>query len=111
MPVPSAWIIVPISFDESMRSKRARSTFRILPLQRQDRLEIAVAALLGRSACRVTLDEEQFGLGGIALLAVGELAGQRGDVHRALAPGQLARLLRGFARRGGVDDLLDDRLA
>jgi hypothetical protein len=44
--------------------------------QRQDRLIMAVAALLGRAAGRVTLDQEQLGLGGIALLTVGELAGQ-----------------------------------
>ncbi len=31
MPVPSAWISVPISWLPSMRSKRARSTLRILP--------------------------------------------------------------------------------
>ena len=37
------------------------------------------------------------------------LPGRRGDVHRALAPGQLARLLGGFARGGGVDDLADHR--
>ena len=59
-----------------MRSKRARSTFRILPLERQDRLEMAVAALLGRAAGAVALDQEQLGLGRILLLAVGELAGQ-----------------------------------
>ncbi len=76
-----------------------------LAAQRKDRLEMAVAALLGRAAGRIALDQEQLGLGGIALLAVGELAGQRGDVHHALAPGQLARLLGGFARGGGVDDL------
>src|SRR3546814_10038370 len=32
MPVPSAWSSVPTSFEEMMRSKRARSTFKILPL-------------------------------------------------------------------------------
>jgi hypothetical protein len=41
----------------------------------------------------------------ILLLAVGELAGQAGDVERALAPRQLARLARGFAGAGGIDDL------
>ena len=69
-----------------------------------------VAPLLGRATCRVTLDQEQFALGRIAFLAIGQFAGQAGDVHRALAPGQLARLLGGFARGGGVDHLLDDRL-
>ena len=69
-----------------------------------------VAALLGGAAGAVTLDQKQFGLGGIAFLAIGQLAGQGGDVHHALAPRQLARLLGGFARRGGVDHLLHDGL-
>ena len=47
-----------------------------LAAQRQHGLEFAVAALLGGAAGAVTLDDEQFGLGGIALLAVGKLAGQ-----------------------------------
>ena len=41
-----------------------------------------------------------------------ELAGQPAHrIHRALAPGQLACLLRGFASGGGVDHLADDRAA
>ena len=47
-----------------------------LAAQRQHGLEFAVAALLGGAAGRVALDDEQFGLGRIALLAVGELARQ-----------------------------------
>ena len=81
-----------------------------LAAQRQHRLEFAIAALLGGAAGAVTLDDEQFGLGRIALLAIGELAGQRGDVERALAAGQFARLARGFARGGGFDHLADDGL-
>jgi hypothetical protein len=50
------------------------------------------------------------GLCRIALLAVGELAGQRGDVERAFAAGQLARLACGFAGGGGFDDLADQDL-
>jgi hypothetical protein len=49
-------------------------------------------------------------LDGIALLAVGELAGQGIHVERALAPGQLARLAGRFAGGGGLDHLADDRL-
>ena len=70
-----------------------------------------VAPLLGGAACGVALDQEQFGLGGVTLLTVGQLAGQGCDVHRALAAGQLARLLGGLARGGGVDHLLHDHLA
>ena len=79
-----------------------------LALERQDRLEAAVAALLGRAAGAVALDDEQFALGRVALLAVGELAGQVGDVERALAAGQVARLARRLARRRRLDDLGDD---
>ena len=81
-----------------------------LAAQRQHRLVLAVAALLGRAAGRIALDDEEFGLGRVALLAVGELAGQRGDVERALAPRQLARLARRLARGGRLDHLADDRL-
>ena len=58
-----------------------------LAAQGQDRLHAAVAALLGRAAGAVTLDDEQLGLGRVALLAVGELARQVGDVERPLAAG------------------------
>src|SRR5690606_40782755 len=68
----------------------------------------AVAALLGRAAGRVALDDEQLAQRRVLLLAVGELAGQAGDVERALAPGQVAGLARGLARTRGVDDLAGD---
>ena len=47
-----------------------------LAAQRQDRLEAPVAALLGRAAGRVALDDEDLAALGVALLAVGQLAGQ-----------------------------------
>jgi hypothetical protein len=82
----------------SIRSKRARSTFRILP--RSGRTAwLWRAALLGRAAGAVALDEEQLGLGRVLFLAIGELAGQRGHVHRRLAPGQFAGLAGGLARQ------------
>ena len=58
--------------------------------QREDGLEGAVAALLGRPARGVTLDEVHLTLRGVALLAVGELAGQIGTLKHVLAPGELA---------------------
>ncbi len=81
-----------------------------LAAQGQHRLEGAVAALLGGAAGRVTLDQEQLGLGWVALLAVGELAGQGGDVERALAAGQVAGAAGGLARGGGLHHLADHRL-
>ena len=71
--------------------------------QGQDGLERAVAALLGRAAGGVALDEVQLARSGVALLAVGELAGQAGAVERALAPGEVAGLARGLAGPRGVD--------
>src|SRR5262249_8199481 len=64
--------------------------------QRQHRLECAIAALLGGAARAIALDDEQFGLGRIALLAIGELAGQGGDVERTLPARELPRLARGL---------------
>src|SRR5690606_25704877 len=80
-----------------------------LAAQRKHRLVLAVAALLGRAAGRVALDDEQLAQRRVLLLAVGELAGQAGDVERTLAAGQVAGLARGLARPRGVDDLAGDR--
>src|SRR5207237_8593749 len=79
-----------------------------LALERQDRLKAPVAALLGRAARTVALDDEKLALGRVPFLAVGELARQIGDVERTLAPGQVARLARRLARRRRLDDLGDD---
>ena len=76
--------------------------------QRQDRLEASVAALLGRAAGRVALDEVELAAGRVALLAVGELAGQRHPVERALADDEVARLAGRLARAGRRQALLDD---
>ena len=76
-----------------------------LALQRQDRLELAVAPLLGRAAGRVALDQVQFAQGRVLLLAVGQFARQGGDVQGALAPGQLAGLARRLAGAGRLDRL------
>src|SRR6185503_14679233 len=72
------------------------------------RLVVAVATLLGRAAGAVALDQEQLAQRGVTLLAVGELAGQRGDAHDRLAA-RFARFARRFARSGGIDDLPDNR--
>ena len=79
-----------------------------LAAQRQDRLERPVARLLRRPARRIALDDEDFGTRRIAFLAIRQLAGQRGEVQRPLAPGQLPRLARGLAGDGGFDHLADD---
>jgi hypothetical protein len=97
MPVPSAVISVPTALDVEDFSS-----------QGQDRLVLAVAALLGRAAGRVALDDEQFRQRWILFLAIGQLAGQAGDIQRALAAGQVAGLARSLARARRVDDLAGD---
>ena len=82
-----------------------------LAAQRQDRLEPAIAALLGGAARRVALDDEQLAARRVALLAVGELAGQREPVQRALADDEVARLARRLAGPGRGEALLDDPAA
>ena len=79
-----------------------------LAAQRQDRLEPAIAALLGRAAGRVALDQVDLASGGVAFLAVGELARQRHPVEGALADDEVAGLARRLARTGGGQALLDD---
>ena len=110
MPVPSAMISVPISLADEHLVEARPLDVEDFSAQRQDRLEVAVAALLGGAAGRIALDQEDLGLRRVALLAVGELAGQRADVERALAPRQLARLARRLARGGRFHHLADDDL-
>ena len=84
----SAWI----SLFLSILSMRARSTLRILPADREDRLGAGVAALDGRAAGRVALDDEQLALVAVAARAVLQLVGHAGAVERRLAAGGVAGL-------------------
>src|SRR5262249_49154755 len=81
-----------------------------LAAQGKYRLEFAVAALFCRAPRAIALDDEHLGVGGVAVLTLGKLAGQRVDVERPLAPRQLARLAGGLARRRRLDDLGQDDL-
>ena len=65
--------------------------------EREDCLEAAVAALFGGAAGRLTLDEEEFALGGIAFLAIGQFAGQTAAIERAFAAGEVAGFAGGLA--------------
>src|SRR5450759_1999713 len=78
-----------------------------LPSQRQDRLKAAVAALLGRATGGVAFDEVDLALGGIALLAVGQLARQRHAFEGALAYDEVAGLACRLAGAGRRQRLLD----
>src|SRR5205823_10694295 len=76
-----------------------------LALERQDRLKAAIAPLLGRPAGRFAFDDVELAARGIALLAVGELAGQRAAVEGPFAAHEIARLPRRFTGAGGIDRL------
>ena len=81
-----------------------------LAAQGQDGLVLAVAAILGAAASGIAFDQKQFRFHRITLLAIGQLAGQARYFEHALAPGQVTRLLRSFARGGGINDLGHDGL-
>ena len=76
-----------------------------LAAQRQDRLGLAVARLLGRAAGAVALDEEDLGAGGAVAGAIGELAGQPQFARRRLAR-QLALLPPPLALLGALGDAI-----
>ena len=81
-----------------------------LASEREDGLVAAVAALFGGAAGRVALDEVDFADLGVALGAVGELAGEAAAGEGALADG-FAGLAGGLAGAGGVEGLVDDAFA
>ncbi len=76
-----------------------------LALQRQNRLEAPVAALLGGAAGRFALHQEQFAAFRIALLAIGQLARQSAGIERAFAAGQIAGFAGRFSGARRVDRL------
>ena len=81
-----------------------------LTAQRQDGLEAPIAALLGRTTGRVALDDVDLTARRVGVRAVGQFAGQREALHRALAC-RLAHLLHRQARARGRDALFDNPLA
>src|ERR1041384_6062051 len=101
-PVPSAVISVVSSCELSMRSNRTFSTFRILPRSGRIawnwRLRPCLAEPPALSPPPLKL----------ALLTVGQLARQRGQLERALALHHLERLARGLARPRRDHGLVDD---
>src|SRR5437879_10639798 len=76
-----------------------------LALQRQNRLEFAVAPLLGRAARRVALDDVELAERGVLLLAVGELRRKSERIEHTLAARHLPRLARSFTRTRRIHDL------
>src|SRR5207247_8479724 len=78
-----------------------------LSTQRQDRLVLASAALLGRPAGRVSLDDEELREHRVPFLAVGELPRQAAAVERALAAREVLGLTCRLAYAGRLDALQD----
>ena len=77
---------------------------------RQHRLILALAPLLGRPTGRVALDDEHLGIDRIAILALRQSARQPQPIKRTLAPRQFTRLACRLARQRRLHDLADDRL-
>ena len=80
-----------------------------LAAQGQDGLKFGIAALLGRAAGRVALDNEHFAFSRILALTVGKLARQGIVGQGALAADQVLGPAGGVTGTGGVDDFLDDQ--
>jgi hypothetical protein len=79
-----------------------------LAFDRQNRLEPAVATLLGRPAGRFAFHDVNLALRRIALLAIGKFAGKAAAVERSLATDQIACFTRRLARARSVYGLPDD---
>ena len=78
--------------------------------QGEDGLNGGVTAHLGRAACRVTLDDEDLGAGGVFFTAVGQLAGHPAGLQRALAAHQLPGLFGSGAGAGCLGGLFKNGL-
>ncbi len=100
--------MVLISSEASILSKRAFSTFRILPCSGRIAWNCRSRPFLAEPPAESPSTRNSSDERGVALRAVGELAGQVRGVERALAAGEVARLARGLAGARGLDALLDD---
>src|SRR5262249_29866280 len=78
-----------------------------LAFQWKNRLKLAVAPLLRRSAGRIALDDVQLAQRRIFLRTVGQLAWKRTPIKRALASDELFCLSRRFTRPSRIDRFSD----
>ena len=78
--------------------------------QRQDGLNGRITAHLGGTACRIALDDEDFGAAGVFFAAVCQLAGHPAGLQCALAAHQFAGLFGSGAGPGGLGGLFKDGL-
>ena len=63
---------------------------------------------LAEPPAAIALDDENFRLSWVAVLTVSQLAGQRGQIQRALAACEFAGFARSLAGKGGFNDLADN---
>ena len=111
LPQPRAETMSVSSLFPATFAEFACSAFRTLPAEREDRLRLPVAPLLGRAARRVALHDEELRLGRVGRGAVGELARQVQAVRdRRLARHLLGRGARRLAGARRHDDPADDLL-
>ena len=78
--------------------------------QRQDGLNGRITAHLGGTACRIALDDEDFGAAGVFFAAVCQLAGHPAGLQCALAAHQFSGLFGSGAGAGGLGGLFKDGL-
>ena len=79
-----------------------------LAAQREDRLDLAIAAGLGRAAGALALDQEELAALRVARAAVGQLARQAAAGQCALAAHEITRLARRLSRLEGLDHLVEN---
>ena len=71
-------------------------------------MKFPIACLFGRTTGRIALDQVKFTQGRVAFLAIGQLAGQAGQIKRTFTPGHLPGLSGGLAGPCRLDDLDSD---
>ena len=81
-----------------------------LSAKRKNGLEVGIAALFRRTACRVSLDKKQLAFHSVAALAGREFAGQTGTREGRLVLHAHARRLGGVTRLCGQHDFVDYHL-
>src|SRR5688572_6600546 len=79
-------------------------------LDGQDGLVLPVASLLRGSSGGFTFDDVELAVGGITLLAIGELSRKAAAVERTLAPYQVPGLAGRLTGTSRIDSLADDAL-
>jgi hypothetical protein len=110
MPQPRAVISVPTSAEDSILSKRAFSTLRILPLSGRMAWYLRLRPCFAEPPAESPSTKNNSDKRGILLLAIRQLARQPGHVENAFAARHLARPAGGLAGPRRLDHLGGDGL-